>query len=56
MSTSAWCPLENVFVCLHAYDARKYSGAAKLERRCFWGLHVSFVISFAPLHLFSWHS
>ena len=28
MSTSAWCPLENAFVCLRAH-ARKYSGAAK---------------------------
>jgi hypothetical protein len=28
MSTSAWCPLENAFVCLRAHD-RKYSGAAK---------------------------
>ena len=131
MSTSAWCPLENAFVCLRAH-ARKYSGAAKtrgetrqpsawqpwqqsyircqgpavacdlllasqapapftarhalahgfnwqvvedsiglvccswvsqwggqLERRersCFWGLHASFVLSSAPLHLFSWHS
>ena len=26
------------------------------ERRCFGGLHVSFVLSSAPLHLFSWHS
>ena len=28
MSASAWCPLENAFVCLRAH-ARKYSGAAK---------------------------
>ena len=28
MSTSAWCPLENAFVCLRAH-ARTYSGAAK---------------------------
>ena len=26
------------------------------ERLCFWGLHASFVLSSAPLHLFSWHS
>ena len=26
--SSAWCPLENAFVCLRAH-ARKYSGAAK---------------------------
>jgi len=25
------------------------------ERSCFWGLHASFVLSSAPLHLFSWH-
>ena len=25
------------------------------ERSCFWGLHAFFVLSSAPLHLFSWH-
>ena len=31
----------------------------QLERRgrsCFWGLHASFVLFSAPLHVFSWHS
>ena len=31
--------------------------AAREERGAvFWGLHASFVLSSAPLHLFSWHS